>query len=69
MVLLMVHASVTEHIGLTATWVGAVSLHWCHGERVEYRQTCCKRGSCFKSGDDDSYSFDLQGVISIYIHV
>ena len=26
-------------------------------------------GSCFKSGDDDSYGFDLQGVISIYIHV
>ena len=26
-------------------------------------------GSCVKSGDGDSYSFDLQGVISIYIHV
>jgi len=26
-------------------------------------------GECFKSGDDDSYGFDLKGVISIYIHV
>jgi hypothetical protein len=43
MVLLMVHASVTEHIGLTAAWVSTASLHWCHVERVEYRQTCCKR--------------------------
>ena len=27
------------------------------------------RGQCFKSGDNASYRFDLQGVISIYIHV
>jgi hypothetical protein len=28
-----------------------------------------QRGSCFKSGDDDFYGFDLQGVISIHIYV
>ena len=27
------------------------------------------RWSCFKSGDDDFYGFDLQGVLSIHIHV
>ena len=27
------------------------------------------QGWCFKSGDGDSYSFDLQDFISIYIHV
>jgi len=27
----------------------------------------CK-GECFKSGDDDSYGFDLQGLLSISIH-
>jgi hypothetical protein len=28
-----------------------------------------KGGACFKCGDGDSYGFDPQGVISIYIHV
>jgi len=28
-----------------------------------------KSRECFKSGDGNSYGFDLQGVISIYIHV
>ena len=45
MVLPTVHVSGTEHIGLTAAWVGAASLHWCHVERIEYLQTCCKRGT------------------------
>jgi hypothetical protein len=30
---------------------------------------CISSRECFKSGDDDPYRFDLQGVIAIYIHV
>jgi len=28
----------------------------------------CAARSWFKRGDDDSYGFDLQGVLSIHIH-
>ena len=51
MVLPTVHVSGTEHIGLTAAWVGAASLHWCHVERIEYLQTCCKRVPYAQSND------------------
>ena len=36
---------------------------------VKARLRLLSSRSCFKSGDGDSYAFDLQGVISIYVHV